>query len=104
MRPLALALAAALLAPAARADDFDPRDVDKQAHLAASYGLTFTIAVVARHHDVARWQAIALAAATTLVLGTTKELVDDTGYAWGDQLANLIGTTTAVGVVLAFEL
>jgi len=104
VRPLAVAALVTSLAAPVRADDFDPRDVDKQAHLATSYGLTLTIAVVARHYDVARWQAVALAAATTLVLGTTKELVDDTGYSWGDQLANVIGTTTAVGVVLVFEL
>ncbi len=88
----------------ARADDFDPRDVDKQAHLAVSYGLTFTIAVLARHHDVPRWQAVAIAAATTLVLATTKELTDDTGYSWGDQAANALGTGTAALVVFAFEL
>ncbi|MDQ3370875.1 MAG: YfiM family protein [Myxococcota bacterium] len=99
-------LATLLVGPptSARADAFDPRDLDKQAHLAVSYGLTFTIAVVARHHDVPRWQAVAIAAATTLVLGTTKELVDDTGYSWGDQLANTIGTATAAIVVFSFEL
>ncbi|MBA3821929.1 MAG: hypothetical protein H0X17_23800 [Deltaproteobacteria bacterium] len=91
-------------AATARADGFDPRDVDKQAHLAVSYGLTFTIAVVARRYDVPRWQAVAIAAATTLVLGTTKELADDTGYSWGDQLANTIGTGTAAIVVFSFEL
>lgn len=108
MRTLAAAalLAAVTTQPvgSARADDFDPRDVDKQAHLAVSYGLTFTIAVIARHHEVPRWQAVAIAAATTLVLATTKELTDDTGYSWGDQAANAIGTGTAAIVVFAFEL
>ncbi|MBA3391659.1 MAG: DUF2279 domain-containing protein [Deltaproteobacteria bacterium] len=108
MRTLATAALIATVAAQpvspARADDFDPRDVDKQAHLAVSYGLTLTIAVIASHHDVPRWQAVAIAAATTLVLATTKELTDDTGYSWGDQAANAIGTGTAALVVFAFEL
>jgi hypothetical protein len=92
------------LARHARGNGFDPRHPDKQAHLATSYGLTLTIAVLARHGDVDRWRALAVAAATALVLGTGKELVDGTGYDWGDQLANAIGTSAAIGVVFAFEL
>ena len=97
-----LAIVAALAQPA-RADDFDPRDVDKQAHMAVSYGLTLTVAVVARHYEVKRWQAVLLGVATALVLGTAKELSDDP-YSWGDQAANTIGAGTAAGVVFTFRL
>lgn len=93
----------AALAQPASADSFDPRDVDKQAHMATSYGITFTVATIARHYDVARWKAVLLGAATTLVIGTTKELVDDE-YSWGDQLANTIGSGTAAIVVFSFRL
>lgn len=108
-RLVSLALATTLagsvaVSGSARADDFSFNDVDKRAHIAASYGITFTVAAIARHYDLPRWQAIALAAATTIVVATTKELVLDDQYSWHDQLANAIGTTGAIGVVLAFRL
>lgn len=103
MRPVLVAAVLASLASPARADSFDLGDVDKQAHVAVSYGLTLSIAVVLRHHDVPRWQAVALAAATTLVIGTVKELVDPP-YSWGDQLANTLGTSGAALVVFSFQL
>lgn len=103
-RIAATAVALALATPRdGRADDFDLGDVDKQAHLAASYGLTLTGAVIARRFELPRWQAAALAAATTIVIATTKELLDDP-YSWNDQLANAIGISTAVGVVFVFRL
>ena len=101
-RALAAAVLAALALPA-RADTFDLGDVDKQAHVAVSYGLTLSVAVVLRHHDVPRWQAVAIAAATTLVIGTVKELVDPP-YSWNDQLANTLGSAGAAVVVVSFRL
>ena len=102
-RAAAIALVLGALSPA-RADGFDPRDVDKQAHMATSYGITFSITVIARRFEVPRWKALALGAATTAVLGTFKELVIDDPYGWGDQLANTIGSSLAAVVVLAFRL
>lgn len=93
-----------LLAGEARGDGFSARDVDKQAHMAVSYGLTLSSSVVMRRYGVRRWQAVAIAAAATLVLGTFKELVLDDPYSWGDQLANTIGTGTAAAVVFTFRL
>ena len=93
----------ASLALPARADTFDLGDVDKQAHVAVSYGLTLSIAVVLRHHDLPRWQAVAIAAATTLVIGTAKELVEPP-YSWSDQLANTLGSAGAAVVVVSFRL
>lgn len=107
LAPLATLAAGAFVlhAPApACADGFDPRDVDKQAHMATSYGITFTVTVIARRFEIPRWKALALGAATTAVLGTFKELVIDDPYAWGDQLANTIGSSLAAVVVLAFEI
>lgn len=101
-RASAVVVALALATPA-RADSFDPRDVDKQAHMATSYALTFTTAVIARRFELPRWQAVLLGAAVTAVAGTVKELVDDE-YSWGDQLANTIGSGTAAAVVFTFRL
>jgi hypothetical protein len=103
MRALAVLLLACAVAPA-RADSFSPRDVDKQAHMSVSYGLTLTGAIVAERFDVERWQAVAIAAAATMARGTFKELVLDEQYDWNDQLANGIGTTTAPVLVLTLEL
>lgn len=111
---LALVTALALAAPSRAAAEhdgrtrpirltFDPTDRDKQAHIAVSYGVTLTVAVIARHYEVTRWKAVLAGAATALVLGTLKELVDDP-YSWGDQAANTIGAGAAVGVVFAFRL
>lgn len=86
------------------ADSFDLTAQDKQAHVAASYGITLTVDVVARRFELPRWQAVLLGAATAIVIGTTKELAFDDDYDWGDQLANGIGIAGATGLVLAFEL
>lgn len=98
-----MVLASAFAWGRARADSFDVREHDTQAHLAASYSLSFTIAVVARRFDRPRWQAIAIGAATTLVAGTLKEWADES-YAWSDQLANAIGIAVATIVVVTFRL
>ncbi|MBA3499029.1 MAG: YfiM family protein [Myxococcota bacterium] len=103
MRLVSLLIVAALVQPA-RADDFDPRDYDKIAHMSVSYGITLTIAVVARRYEMKRWQSVLLGAATALVLGTGKELIHDETYSWGDQAANTIGAATAAGVVFTFRL
>jgi hypothetical protein len=92
-----------LVAVHAHGDSFDPRDHDDQAHIATGYGITFTVAIIARHYETTRWRAVLLGAAATLVLGTAKELVDDE-FAWSDQLSNTIGSTTAAIVVFSFQL
>ncbi len=101
--PIAAAVLVALAAPA-RADSFSLRDVDKQAHVAVSYALTLTGSVVLRRFRVPRWQAVAIAAAATMVLGTFKELALDDEYSWGDQLGNGIGTSAAAVLVLSLRL
>ena len=103
-RLAALSLVLALPASVARADTFDLTALDKRAHMATSYALTLSVDVVARRFELPRWQAALLGAATTIVVGTAKELVLDDDYDWGDQLANGIGITTATLVVFAFEL
>lgn len=102
MRYAALVIAA--LALPARADSFDPTDYDKIAHMSVSYGITLTVAVVARHYEMKRWKAVLLGAATSLLLGTGKELVHDEEFSWGDEAANTIGVATAAGVVFTFRL
>lgn len=100
---LTVALALLLAAPALRADELSLRDVDKQAHVAVSYGLTLTGAAILRRHEVPRWQAVAIAAAVTLTLGAAKELTDEP-FSVADQLANGLGAATAGVVVFSFDL
>jgi len=103
VRIASLLLVFALVQPAS-ADDFDPRDYDKIAHMSVSYGITLSVAVVARHYEMKRWQAVLLGAATALALGTAKELVYDETFSWGDELANTIGAAGAAGLVFTFRL
>lgn len=96
---------ALLLASPARADGpFDPRNYDKIAHATTSYALTLSIDVVARKLELPRWQAYLLGAAATALVGTTKELVFDSVYDWGDQLANGVGIAVATGFVVVVKL
>lgn len=88
----------------ARADDWDPMAPDKAAHISVSYGITLSVAVVARHYEMKRWQAVLLGAATSLVIGTSKELFVDDSFSWSDETADVVGTAGAVGFVLAFRL
>lgn len=103
LRITALAGALALAALPARADELDLGDLDKQAHIAVSYGLTLTGAAIARRYEVERWQAVALSAAATLALGLAKEVVDD-DFSPADMGANTLGVAGAAAVVLVFEL
>lgn len=103
VRLVSVLVVAGLVQPAS-ADDFDPRDYDKIAHMSVSYGITLTVAVVARRYEIERWQAVLLGAATALVLGTTKELAFDETFSWGDEAANTIGAAGAAGLVFTFRL
>jgi VanZ family protein len=98
--PLAIAGAA----PPAHAETFSLGDVDKQAHVAVSYGVTLTGAVIGTRYRLPRWQAVAVAAAATLVIATVKELVVDDAYSWPDQPANPIGAGAAAAVAFSFRL
>jgi VanZ family protein len=102
-RSLTAAVAIGGLAVPARAESFDLRDLDKQAHVAVSYGLTLSVATILRRYEVPRWKAVVIAATATAVIGTAKELLDPP-YSWGDQLANAIGSSAAVVVVFTFRL
>ena len=88
----------------ASADSFDVRDTDKQAHIAVSYGLTLTGAVVLRRFKVRRVTAVVVSAVASLALGTFKELVIDDRFSRGDKIANFVGAGLASGVVFSFEL
>lgn len=103
MRLISLFVVGGLVQPAS-ADDFDPRDYDKIAHMSVSYGITLSVAVVARKYEIKRWQAVLLGAATALVLGTTKELALDETFSWGDEAANSLGAAGAAGLVFTFRL
>ncbi len=109
MRPsVVLALAIALFVASgsreSRADSFDIGDIDKQAHVATSYGLTLTGAVVLQRFRVRRVASVLISVAATLALGTLKELVIDDRFSGGDEIANLIGAGSAAGIVFGFRL
>lgn len=77
--------------------------VDKTAHAAVSYGIALTGTVVLRRFDVERWQAVAIASAVALALGSFKELVLDDRYSWTDQAANGIGVATSAALSFTFQ-
>lgn len=102
-RITAAAAALALAALPARADELDLGDVDKQAHIAVSYGLCLTGAALGQRYGLERWQAVALAATLTFAIGLGKEVVDD-DFSGADLAADGIGIGAAAAVVFAFEL
>jgi hypothetical protein len=107
LRATALAILATILLSrpsAAWAEPLSLKDLDKQAHVAVSYGLTLSSTLVLRKAGLERWQAVSIAAATTMLLGTVKEVWIDDRYTWADQGANAIGTGLAVGFVFVLEL
>jgi hypothetical protein len=100
----ALAAALALGASFARADELDLFAVDKEAHVAVSYGLSLSGTLVLRRAGVPRWQSVAIAAAATLALGAFKELALDDPGSWGDMGANTLGVAGSAAFVFALEL
>jgi hypothetical protein len=84
--------------------DFDPVAPDTAAHVAVSYGLTLTGALLLEKLDVPRWQAVAIAGAGALALGLAKELVLDDTASGDDLLADGLGIGLAAGLVFTFEL
>ena len=77
---------------------------DKAAHAFGSYSLSLTTSLILRKLDVARWQAVLIGGASTLALGTFKELVLDERYSWLDQAANASGVAASTLFVFTFEL
>ena len=91
-----------LSTPGAAADELWSQD--KAAHVAGSYCLALTTTLVLRRFDVPRWLSVVIASATTLAVGTIKELAFDDRYSWLDQAANTTGVAASAGLVFTLEL
>lgn len=86
----------------ARTSKADGIPLDKQAHVAVSYGLTLTGALLLEKTGMERWLATLIAFSGTMLIGVTKEAFDDE-FSGTDQVANLVGASTAAGMVLVFK-
>ncbi len=107
MTALWLAMTVALVltaSPTARGDTFRPTRLDHQAHMAVSYSLALTGALIAEHKvGLDRKTAVLVASLATLAVGGFKELVIDDPGEGGDMVANVIGTAGAAAVVFVFR-
>ena len=101
---LAFSFAVLSMATPVRAETFDPRDVDKQAHMATSYAMTLTGSTVLQRFGLRRVHSVLISVGATMVLATAKEWLLDDRFSVADEVANTIGVGAAVGVVFAFEL
>lgn len=83
---------------------FDPRDEDKQAHVAATYSISLTTALGLRKLELPRWKAVLVASAAALAVGTLKEVAIDDEFSWGDEIANGVGVGLSAVIVFTLEL
>jgi hypothetical protein len=95
---------AALLAAGLFAGEADPLAPDTAAHLAVSYSLTLSGALVLEKLDLPRWQAVLIAGTATFALGLSKEYVLDAEASGKDLLADGLGVGFAAGFVFVLEL
>lgn len=85
-------------------DTFSFKQIDKQLHMTASYGLSLTVTRWLETKQLPRWQAVLYSSLFTMAVGTSKELVVDSAFSGADILANAIGTATSAAIVFTFEL
>jgi hypothetical protein len=98
-----LAFAAFFPPPARAIDSFSFKQIDKQLHMSASYGLALTGTRFLQTKKIPRWEAVVYASLITLAVGASKELFLDSTFSSGDMLANSIGVATSALVVFTFE-
>lgn len=104
LKLLAMVVMAYFLSGPACADSFRLKSQDKQLHIMSGYGLSLTSTLLLEHKlDLPRWQAVLIASAFTMAVGTAKEFIVDEHYSAGDQWANLIGTAGSAAMVFTFE-
>ena len=89
----------------ARADDrLDFHEVDKQAHVAVSYGIALTATRILETKGLSRGQAILDGSLITLGLGLIKEFIIDASPSGADMAANGVGVGASALVVWTFQL
>ena len=79
-------------------------DLDKQAHMLASYGMSLTLTRFLETKKLPIWESVLIASASTIVVGASKELFVDSEFSAADMLANGIGTSVSAALVFTFEL
>lgn len=80
---------------------FDPRQDDKQKHMAASFALSSAVYAAARSQDRSRLEASIMAVGFTLLVGHSKEH-SDSFYDSEDMQANTFGAVLAPILWLEF--
>lgn len=103
-RVIAVLIAAILPKVAfAEANNFDLSQVDQQAHLAVSYGITMTSSLLLEKKGFKKNDAILYGSLISLGLGLLKEYAVDKEASQGDLIADAIGTGLGAGVVWYFD-
>ncbi|OQW48477.1 MAG: hypothetical protein A4S09_04670 [Proteobacteria bacterium SG_bin7] len=91
-----------LLSLAADEDKFSLSDTDKQLHMIASYGLTFTFTDIYRRMGQSKWKSLLWGSLSTLAIGTIKEITDPK-FSGPDMAADAVGITIGAGVIISLD-
>ncbi|MDZ4661095.1 MAG: hypothetical protein SGJ18_05695 [Pseudomonadota bacterium] len=83
-------------------DKFSWNNTDKQLHMLASFGLSYSATDAFRRAKYSKWKSIIYGSLVALTVGTIKELTDS-DFSSNDMLANGIGVGASAGVVLSFD-
>lgn len=83
-------------------DTFRFNDTDKQLHMLASYGLTYTFTDMYRRMGQSKWKSLLWGSLSTLAIGTLKELTDPK-FSGPDMAADAVGITVGAGVIITLD-
>ncbi len=90
------------IALSADEDKFSFSDTDKQLHMMASYGLTYTFTDMYRRMGQSKWKSLLWGSLSTLAIGTIKELTDPK-FSGPDMAADAVGITVGAGVIISLD-
>ena len=83
-------------------NSFSFSDNDKQLHMLASYGLTYTFTDIYRRGGSSKWKSLMWGSLSTLAIGTLKELTD-AQFSKADMVADSIGIVVGAGVIISLD-
>ncbi len=83
-------------------DTFSFNNTDKQLHMLASYGLTYTFTDMYRRLGYSKWKSLLWGGLSTLAIGTLKE-VTDPKFSGPDMAANSVGIAVSAGVIISLD-
>jgi hypothetical protein len=87
---------------AADEDTFSFNSTDKQLHMLASYGLTYSLTDMYRRLGHSKWQSLLWGSLSTLAIGTAKEFTDSK-FSGNDIAADALGISVAAGVIISLD-